>query len=315
MLGVKEAHIGVRQTAVDGSNHAIKAVVRQLLHALLSEYKLLPEDICAVYVSGMLTSNLGLYEIPHITAPASADKLAEAVKEIYLPEIYEKKLYFIPGIKNLDEHGCGLDKLASMDMMRGEEVEALPILEAYCQERDGIILLPGSHTKLIYVHEHQMIACETLISGELLEFLVHHCIISASVGSEFLSEDELDADYLSLGYKLSMQAGSLSRSAFLVRILNQFFEKDKRKCANFLYGLLLENDIRAMRLSPHGKMLKNPQYLIAGNRSLVKAFKLIFEKNIQQEELIIFNTDKQMPLSAQGIMILHQKIFGNKTAL
>jgi 2-dehydro-3-deoxygalactonokinase len=44
----------------------------------------------------MITSNVGLTEIPHIIAPAGIDDLSSALVKASIPQVSEKN--FIPGI-------------------------------------------------------------------------------------------------------------------------------------------------------------------------------------------------------------------------
>ena len=76
----------------------------------------------------MVTSNLGLCEIPHKISPASAYDLSNGVVEKSFNELGNIPFYFIPGVKNkINEEN--IDPLADMDMMRGEEAETFGVLE------------------------------------------------------------------------------------------------------------------------------------------------------------------------------------------
>ena len=55
----------------------------------------------------------------------------------------------IPGVRNHVEN-IGIDTLEQMDVMRGEETEAVALLRERGKGEDLIFVLPGSHTKIIY---------------------------------------------------------------------------------------------------------------------------------------------------------------------
>lgn len=74
----------------------------------------------------------------------------------------------IPGVRNHVEN-IGIDTLEQMDVMRGEETEAVALLRERGKGEDLIFVLPGSHTKIIYANEKGFICrCKTTMSGELL---------------------------------------------------------------------------------------------------------------------------------------------------
>ena len=78
-------------------------------------------DVIRILASGMITSEFGLYELPHLTAPAGIKELHDSMAEVSFPEISPIPFVFIRGIK------VNSDKLCDFDMMRGEETELVGI--------------------------------------------------------------------------------------------------------------------------------------------------------------------------------------------
>nr|WP_278287062.1 2-dehydro-3-deoxygalactonokinase [Clostridium sp. AM58-1XD] len=58
------------------------------------------KDITKIISCGMITSNVGLVEVPHVTVPASTEGLAAGAKEILLEDGCSMLITFIPGVKN-----------------------------------------------------------------------------------------------------------------------------------------------------------------------------------------------------------------------
>ena len=85
-------------------------------------------DVIRILASGMITSEFGLYELPHLTAPAGIKELHDSMAEVSFPEISPIPFVFIRGIK------VNSDKLCDFDMMRGEETELVGI--NFLQEND-----------------------------------------------------------------------------------------------------------------------------------------------------------------------------------
>ena len=60
-----KSEVGVRNTAIDGSNRRLKAAVKECLEQVLRDAGASYDEVEAVIASGMITSNVGLVEIPH----------------------------------------------------------------------------------------------------------------------------------------------------------------------------------------------------------------------------------------------------------
>lgn len=68
----------------NGNNAMLKKAVKSGMEHILEKHGITPK---AVIVSGMITSDGGLCEIPHITAPAGVKELHNAISVRNIPEI------------------------------------------------------------------------------------------------------------------------------------------------------------------------------------------------------------------------------------
>ena len=91
---------GVRHTAVDGNNQYLKTTLRACIDRLLARNGLGAGDVKKCVAYGMITSDMGLLEIPHVPAPASVGDLHEAMRTQTFPEIAPFPIHFIPGVRN-----------------------------------------------------------------------------------------------------------------------------------------------------------------------------------------------------------------------
>ncbi|MBE5807379.1 MAG: 2-dehydro-3-deoxygalactonokinase [Clostridiales bacterium] len=246
LLGEAKRTVGVRDTARDGDTWRLKHAVRDCLEALLSDNGLCWDDVSDVLCSGMLTSNVGLVEIPHLTAPVSPADLARGARRVAVSDVCPLPITFIPGVKN----ACGdvTDRsFEAMDMMRGEEVETFALLECTDTRGDRLIVLPGSHTKFVSVDAEGRIAgCLTTITGELLDAVTKHTILADAVARRFVSEAEYDMGAMLTGFEAARRAG-LGRACFSARILSTFSDKTPVWLSNYLMGACLEGDAEAVR--------------------------------------------------------------------
>ncbi len=295
--------VGVRDTAIDGNNQRLKEAVKGLIEELLSGGGVSMGQVSAVYASGMITSNVGLSELPHLNAPASMEDFVKGVRSVSLPEVCPLPIHLIPGLKNLPDEKVTLETLEAMDIMRGEEAEALALLSCI-DNRDGCLLvLPGSHTKFVTVDRHgAMTGCLTSLAGEMLSALTQHSIVADAVQRQFVS-GACDLAYLTAGFRAA-RATSCARAAFLVRIANQFITKDQNQCASFLLGAVLENDVSAIRTSRALCVNPKMQVLIAGKEPLKTAIKSLLVEDGYFSKVSAFNPPDEKPLAGYGALLI-----------
>lgn len=70
-----------------------------MIESMLTECAVSDNAIQGVYMSGMLTSDLGILEVPHLTAPVCMKNYQEHLIRVHLPEVFSKEIVLIPGIK------------------------------------------------------------------------------------------------------------------------------------------------------------------------------------------------------------------------
>ena len=304
-LHVVKSPVGVKNTAESGTNDCLKQSVKKLVQELLDWGKLTFEDIAGIYASGMLTSNVGLVEVPHLTAPAGEADFVEHVKTVVLEDICPLPIHFIPGLKNLDGK-IALDQLESMDIMRGEEVEALALLDLYPAKEGRLIVLPGSHTKFVTVNPSgQLTGCLTSLAGELIEVLTRHTILADAVGRQFAPES-FDREMLMAGCRNTWSTG-LTRTAFLTRIVSQFVSSDPAKGASFLLGAVLAEDITAVKASRAFDIRPDMKVIIAGKEPLLTAFQLIFAEDGSFKDVEVRGPGNMRPLSGYGAYLVARR--------
>jgi 2-dehydro-3-deoxygalactonokinase len=246
VLDVEKRAAGVGQTAIDGHNMAIKSAIKDAIDTILKRNHLAGEDIHRCIAYGMLTSNVGLVEIPHCVAPVGLLELHHAMQRHIFLDVASFSIDFIPGVRNTKGE-VDLTNFSSMDMMRGEETEALGLWSLLSLREACVVILPGSHNKFVSMDGHgNILGCMTSMSGELLDVLVHHSILADAVQRRFLPEEEYDLSFLLAGYQEAERAG-LGRAAFSSRILRNVGSFPSEKVSNYLLGVVLQSDAAALK--------------------------------------------------------------------
>lgn len=226
------ASLGVGAGATE--NTVYRAAIKNGIAAILEKNGVAETQVAAVIASGMITSKNGLYEVPHLVAPAGVKELRAGIHRVVLADISPIPFYFIPGVKTAGETVC------TTDMMRGEETE----LFGLCEVRPGCLyVLPGSHSKLIHLDEEGRIAAfDTLLTGEMLASLSAHTILKDAV--RFC--DTFDEAALRAGYTLAREKG-LAAALFKTRVYKTLFEGSELAVYSFFLGVVLSDEIALIK--------------------------------------------------------------------
>jgi 2-dehydro-3-deoxygalactonokinase len=83
----------------------------------------------------------------------------------------------------------GLRQDNPADVMRGEETQIRGFLSIF-SNFDGIICLPGTHTKWVHVSAGEVISFRTFMSGELFDLLSKYSVLKHSVKSDGWDDEE-----------------------------------------------------------------------------------------------------------------------------
>ena len=270
LLAAQKRPVGVRATAEDGDDHRLRQAVRDCLAALLAETGLPWDEIDGVAASGMITSNVGLLELPHLVAPVSPRELAAGAREARIGDVCPLPIVFIPGVKNSGSP-VTYENCAAMDMMRGEETETIALLERHEARFGDLIVLPGSHTKYVMVDAQGRIAgCLTSITGELLAAVSEHTVIADAVARGFARQETYDREAMLRGYQAAERHG-LGRACFSARILSQLAGEGPQRLQSYVLGACLQSDAAALRGSAAMRQSEAGEALVAGTGPLCRA--------------------------------------------
>lgn len=282
VVASKKVEIGARMSA-NGTEPLCKALKENICE-LLEKNNLCENDVTAILASGMITSEYGLCEIPHLVIPVSAKKIHAATKQILIPSVCSIPFVFIPGAKTPHLNLC------DADMMRGEETEVFGLATLY---GDGAYLLPGSHSKLMILENGYITSIKTMMTGEMIAALSGNTILKDAVD---LSLDEYDEKYLIMGYESSEKLG-INEALFKTRILKNLFGATAQQTYGFFLGVCLADEIKAVISSGTKKVV------IGGKRILKKAIAetLVAKSDIQVTTATDKDVDDSTPLGAVKI--------------
>ena len=255
----RKLSLGARVGRLEGKS-VLFSRLKEGIDELLLENGLCAETVECIITSGMSGSEMALCEVAHLDIPMDAYSEATRLFETKIPEITDIPFLFVPGLKKTA--GGELS-----DIMRGEETEVFGILEAMGGEGECVILLPGTHNKIIAVNKSGEI-CDftTTMSGEILDLAVNGSILKGAVSHSF---EVSEADVLR-GAEYSREKG-VNAALFHVRVM----EKNGatvNSLSSFLYGAVLGEDRALIRSFANGKRI-----YVGGGDTLKRIYGLLLE--------------------------------------
>jgi 2-dehydro-3-deoxygalactonokinase len=186
VYGKAAKRVGVRDTAVTGSKKSLLDGIKETIANAVSDAGIEASEVKAVFSSGMITSEVGLYEIPHLTAPCGTGELAENITLAHGLDIVDGGIpvYFVRGVKN--DMGGGQErpslKAGELDFMRGEETQIAGLLARGGCKLPVMVVILSSHTKFVPVDENGNITGSlTTMSGQMYDAILNNTFVGKSV--------------------------------------------------------------------------------------------------------------------------------------
>ncbi len=162
-------------------------------------------------ISGMAGSKQGWVEAPYCPCPAGFDEVAAQVKWIKWPAAGPEpwRVGIVPGLC------CELTH--APDVMRGEEVQIFGAMQL-TGLRDGLFVLPGTHSKWATVERGRVSQFRTYMTGEIYALLSRHSILAKTIDADAPLVEAAFAQ----GVALAQSGLGLLHTAFSARTLSLF---------------------------------------------------------------------------------------------
>lgn len=196
-----------------------------LLSDLLNDARPLP-----VICSGMVGSRQGWHEAPYATAPCRAPSGEDVVR---VP-VQDQRLavWIVPGVK----------QTKPSDVMRGEETQIAGFLSRF-PKFDGVLCLPGTHTKWVRISAEEIVSFQTFLTGELFSLLAEQSVLRHSVATDAL-------DLVSFADAVSdamARPQALAAKLFTIRADSLISDLTEEAARGRLSGYLLGLELAASR--------------------------------------------------------------------
>lgn len=182
-----ERRVGVRNTSMTGSKDTLRNGLCEAIEEAAANAKIALKDISFAIASGMITSEIGLIELPHLIAPVGLEDLAAHAELVSGRQLLplDIPILFIRGIRNNYGENATLREIRNVDFMRGEETQMVGIMDEFDIHTPTNVIVLSSHTKLIHINAEQKVTASlTSISGQLYEAVCSATMVGKSLTEE-----------------------------------------------------------------------------------------------------------------------------------
>lgn len=171
---------------------------------------------------GMIGSSIGLHETKFSQLPIDINGVFQSLIEV---PGFSPTLFIVPGVAKAG------------DVMRGEESQSLA-----SGIRNGLVVLPGTHSKWIRIEEGNIVDFRTYLTGELFEIIRNHSTLSKATDSS--AKLLTSADFLK---GLDSDSKNLTHDLFTIRA-DWLQGKSEEASKEYLSGLLIGSEIKSAKV-------------------------------------------------------------------
>lgn len=176
-----------------------------------------------ILMAGMVGSRNGWVEAAYCPCPASISTLSTALTPIDIGN--GRMAHIVPGLSTRDDDG-------TPDVLRGEET-----LACGAHVKNGLVILPGTHSKWITITAGVMTGFSTYMTGDFYAALSGHTILKA------LRQEPDDPNGFIKGVQAANRGGGLTHQAFAARTSVLLGDLKGEEVGPFLSGLLIGSEM------------------------------------------------------------------------
>ncbi len=302
-------HMGIKDLVSNEQKQQLKEIIKTALQDRLKKLNRTFDDICCLIGFGMLTSELGLFDVPHLTAPVSPDEIKQNIQIIYDDFLPLIPIFLIPGVKNrIDLDASPLKSLSFADFMRGEETQIAGVMDIYKPKSAFNVIVLSSHTKLIHINKnHQIHSSYTTVCGQLYQAINENTSMGKSLKDDQKPAMLPPADVINFAEKVSTEQGFL-RGVMITRFLDTLMETSAKDRRLFLDALMSFEDLKILDLAQKNSVNLDVPYFLIGHKDHADIFETILKRKTENLEIHKIVTEQQKAaINVAGAILLTEK--------
>ena len=187
------------------------------------------ETADTVVACGMVGSRQGWVEAQYQTAPCAVCPNQMVTAPVQRDGL---TVHVIPGIRQTDP----------ADVMRGEETQIAGFLSLN-EDWDGVICLPGTHTKWVHVSAGEVVSFQTCMTGEMFALLAEQSVLRHSIADSGWDE----GTFLEALSQTMSRPERLAGQLFSLRAAQLVHNTDAQSLRTRLSGLLIGAELASTK--------------------------------------------------------------------
>jgi 2-dehydro-3-deoxygalactonokinase len=237
VLAFRESNEGMK----DLQQNEFEPVLLKLIESWLDDTKVTPVMAC-----GMVGAKQGWVEAPYLKTPCvPIDNNHLTIANTYGKRI---KVHLVPGV--MQNHPA--------DIMRGEETQIAGFINKN-PDFNGVVCLPGTHSKWVNIKEGQITSFKTFMTGELFGVISNHTLIRHSTSIKGWNRESFEKG-VHEGFN---NPGLITSNLFSLRAESIVNDLDRDQARSTLSGLLL-----GVELNGAQTFWENSNVIIIGSQLL-----------------------------------------------
>ena len=222
VLAFRESNEGMK----DLQQNEFEPVLLRLIENWLDNTK-----ITTVMACGMVGAKQGWVETPYLKTPC----VPIDNNQLTTANTLDKRIivHLVPGV--MQNHPA--------DIMRGEETQIAGFINKN-QDFNGVVCLPGTHSKWVNINEGQITSFKTFMTGELFGVITNHTLIRHSTSIKGWIQESFE-DGIHEGFN---NPGLIASNLFSLRAESIVNNLGRDQARSTLSGLLLGVELNGAQI-------------------------------------------------------------------
>ena len=222
VLAFRESNEGMK----DLQQNEFEPVLLRLIESWLDNTK-----ITTVMACGMVGAKQGWVETPYLKTPC----VPIDNNQLTTANTLDKRIivHLVPGV--MQNHPA--------DIMRGEETQIAGFINKN-QDFNGVVCLPGTHSKWVNINEGQITSFKTFMTGELFGVITNHTLIRHSTSIKGWIQESFE-DGIHEGFN---NPGLIASNLFSLRAESIVNNLGRDQARSTLSGLLLGVELNGAQI-------------------------------------------------------------------
>jgi 2-dehydro-3-deoxygalactonokinase len=275
--------VGVRDTAINDSSDVLRRGLQSMLEETTGSVGISTNELGFAVAFGMITSELGLMEIPHMPAPVGINELVANVVCIRDPGVFPADIpvVFVRGIKNDHPTHSGLRGLRQLDFLRGEETQVMGLIDQYDDLSFPLtVVILSSHTKYVSIDSKRRIAGSlTTLSGQLYEAVMTSTSIGKSMADP--SGDPPNGCFapsvIDMACECVNEAGFL-RSLLMPRFMDVLLHTSPNERCLFMDSVIVSEDLKVLNEFEELGFPCDTEFVLLGQENRCAVFEYLLRR-------------------------------------